>query len=78
MNRILVIGIERLIEISGMEWTFLTAPAGRHVRRKRRHFWGPQIRAGDIVRWPYLNAALFINSPERARISRRAQMAVRW
>jgi uncharacterized protein YbjT (DUF2867 family) len=21
-----------------------------------RHFWGPQIRAGDVVRWPYLNA----------------------
>jgi uncharacterized protein YbjT (DUF2867 family) len=19
-----------------------------------RHFWGPQIRAGDVVRWPYL------------------------
>jgi len=21
-----------------------------------RHFWGPHIRAGDVVRWPYLNA----------------------
>ncbi len=21
-----------------------------------RHFWGPQIRAGDVVRWPYLSA----------------------
>jgi uncharacterized protein YbjT (DUF2867 family) len=21
-----------------------------------RHFWGPQIRAGDVVRWPYLDA----------------------
>jgi hypothetical protein len=22
-----------------------------------RHFWGPQIRAGDVVRWPYLEWA---------------------
>jgi uncharacterized protein YbjT (DUF2867 family) len=22
-----------------------------------RHFWGPQIRAGGVVRWPYLNAS---------------------
>jgi uncharacterized protein YbjT (DUF2867 family) len=21
-----------------------------------RHFWGPQIRAGGIIRWPYLDA----------------------
>ncbi len=21
-----------------------------------RHFWGPQIRTGDVVRWPYLDA----------------------
>ena len=21
-----------------------------------RHFWGPQIRAGGVVRWPYLDA----------------------
>jgi uncharacterized protein YbjT (DUF2867 family) len=21
-----------------------------------RHFWGPQIRRGDVVRWPYLDA----------------------
>jgi uncharacterized protein YbjT (DUF2867 family) len=21
-----------------------------------RHFWGPSIRAGDVVRWPYLDA----------------------
>jgi uncharacterized protein YbjT (DUF2867 family) len=45
--------IERLIETSGMEWTFLRAGifAGNAL-----HFWGPQIRTGDVVRWPYLNA----------------------
>jgi uncharacterized protein YbjT (DUF2867 family) len=45
--------IERLIETSGLEWTFLRAGmfAGNAL-----HFWGPQIRAGDVVRWPYLDA----------------------
>ncbi len=45
--------IERLIETSGLEWTFLRPGmfAGNSVR-----FWGPQIRAGDVVRWPYLAA----------------------
>ena len=45
--------IERLIETSGMEWTFLRAGI---FAGNARHFWGPQIRAGDVVRWPYLNA----------------------
>src|SRR5438046_6321259 len=45
--------IERLIETSGMEWTFLRAGM---FAGNARHFWGPQIRAGDVVRWPYLNA----------------------
>ena len=43
--------IERLINVR-TEWT----PAGRHVRRNARHFWGPQIRTGEVVRWPYLDA----------------------
>jgi uncharacterized protein YbjT (DUF2867 family) len=45
--------IERLIETSGIEWTFLRAGifAGNAL-----HFWGPQIRAGDVVRWPYPDA----------------------
>jgi uncharacterized protein YbjT (DUF2867 family) len=45
--------IERLIETSGLQWTFLRAGmfAGNAA-----HFWGPQIRAGDVVRWPYLDA----------------------
>jgi uncharacterized protein YbjT (DUF2867 family) len=45
--------IERLIETSGMEWTFLRAGM---FAGNARHFWGPQIRAGDVVRWPYLDA----------------------
>ena len=45
--------IERLIETSGLEWTFLRAGM---FSGNAGHFWGPQIRAGDVVRWPYLNA----------------------
>jgi len=45
--------IERLIETSGVEWTFLRAGI---FAGNARHFWGPQIRTGDVVRWPYLNA----------------------
>ena len=45
--------IERLIETLGMEWTFLRAGM---FAGNARHFWGPQIRAGDVVRWPYLDA----------------------
>jgi len=45
--------IERLIEASGLEWTFLRAGM---FAGNARHFWGPQIRAGGVVRWPYLDA----------------------
>jgi uncharacterized protein YbjT (DUF2867 family) len=45
--------IERLIETSGLEWTFLRAGM---FAGNARHFWGPQIRAGGVVRWPYLDA----------------------
>lgn len=45
--------IERLIETSGMEWTFLRAGM---FAGNARHFWAPRIRAGDVVRWPYLDA----------------------
>jgi uncharacterized protein YbjT (DUF2867 family) len=46
-------GIERLIETSGLEWTFLRAGM---FAGNARHFWGAQIRTGDVVRWPYLDA----------------------
>jgi uncharacterized protein YbjT (DUF2867 family) len=45
--------IERMIETSGLEWTFLRAGM---FAGNARHFWGPQIRTGDLVRWPYLGA----------------------
>jgi uncharacterized protein YbjT (DUF2867 family) len=45
--------IERLIETSGLQWTFLRPGmfAGNALG-----WWGPQIRAGDVVRWPHLAA----------------------
>ena len=44
--------IERRIEGSGVEWTFLRPGmfAGNAL-----WWWAPQTRAGDIVRWPYLS-----------------------
>lgn len=50
----LLAGIERRIEDSGLQWTFLR-PA--MFASNALHWWGPQIRAGGLVRWPYLNAA---------------------
>lgn len=52
-SRVLFEGIERAIEASGIEWTYLRAGM---FALNARHFWGPQIRAGDVVRWPYLAA----------------------
>jgi uncharacterized protein YbjT (DUF2867 family) len=46
--------IERLIETSGVEWTFLRP--GIFAANALR-WWAPQIRAGTVVRWPYLSAA---------------------
>jgi uncharacterized protein YbjT (DUF2867 family) len=45
--------IELLIATSGLEWTFLRPGmlAGNGLV-----WWAPQIRAGDVVRWPYLAA----------------------
>lgn len=45
--------IERLIETSGLEWTFLRP--GMFAANALK-WWAPQIRAGDLVRWPYLAA----------------------
>src|SRR5205823_6238828 len=44
--------MEGLIANSGLEWTFLRPGmfAGNAVG-----WWAPQIRAGDAVRWPYLD-----------------------
>ncbi len=41
-------GLERLIEASGMRWTFLRP----HVFALNcRNWWAPQIRSGNVVRW---------------------------
>ncbi len=45
--------IERLIEASGVPWTFLRPGA---FAANALIWWAPQIRAGDIVRWPYPGA----------------------
>lgn len=43
--------IERLIETSKVQWTFLQPGM---FAANARYWWGPQIRAGDVVRWPFL------------------------
>ncbi|BDI30700.1 nucleotide-diphosphate-sugar epimerase [Capsulimonas corticalis] len=45
--------MERLVEQSGMEWTILR-PGSFAINTL---WWAPQIRAGDVVRWPYANAS---------------------
>jgi uncharacterized protein YbjT (DUF2867 family) len=45
--------VERTIESSGLEWTFLRPGM---FALDARGFWGSQIRAGNLVRWPYLDA----------------------
>jgi uncharacterized protein YbjT (DUF2867 family) len=51
--RVFGLHIEELIERSGLGWTFLRPGM---FAANSREFWGPQVRAGDSVRWPYLNA----------------------
>jgi uncharacterized protein YbjT (DUF2867 family) len=43
--------VERLIETSGLEWTFLRPGM---FASNALGWWAPQIRSGDVVRWPYL------------------------
>ena len=45
--------IERLIQASGLDWTFLRPGM---FAANARSWWAPQIRAGDVVRWPYAEA----------------------
>jgi uncharacterized protein YbjT (DUF2867 family) len=45
--------IERLIETSGLRWTFLRPGM---FAANARSWWAPQIRAGDLVRWPHAAA----------------------
>ena len=45
--------IERLIENSGLQWTFLRPGM---FAANALTWWAQQIRAGDVVRWPHLAA----------------------
>jgi uncharacterized protein YbjT (DUF2867 family) len=45
--------IEQLIETSGLQWTFLRPGM---FAANALSWWAPQIRAGDVVRWPHLAA----------------------
>ena len=51
--RVMFEQIERLIETSGIQWTFLRPGM---FAANALSWWAPQIRAGDTVRWPYLAA----------------------
>jgi uncharacterized protein YbjT (DUF2867 family) len=64
--------IERFIEASGVPWTFLRPGA---FALNAGMWWGPQIRAGDTVRWSYPGA---VTSPiHEADIAAVAVRAVR-
>jgi uncharacterized protein YbjT (DUF2867 family) len=45
--------VEQVIITSGLQWTFLRP--GMFAANALR-WWAPQIRAGDLVRWPYIAA----------------------
>jgi uncharacterized protein YbjT (DUF2867 family) len=49
--RAMVEQIERLIVTSGLQWTFLRPGM---FAANALGWWAPQIRASDVVRWPYL------------------------
>jgi uncharacterized protein YbjT (DUF2867 family) len=44
--------IERMIETSGLDYTFLRPGM---LASNSLYWWGGQIRAGGVIRWPYLN-----------------------
>ncbi len=52
---------ERLIETSGVQWIFLRPGA---FATNTQLWWAPQIRAGNVVRWPYADA---VTSPIHER-----------
>ena len=45
--------IERLIETSGLQWTFVRPGM---FAANALSWWLPQIRVGDVIRWPYADA----------------------
>jgi uncharacterized protein YbjT (DUF2867 family) len=52
-SRAVVEQIERLIETSGLQWTFLRPGM---FAANALSWWAPQIRSGDLVGWPHLAA----------------------
>jgi uncharacterized protein YbjT (DUF2867 family) len=50
--RLIAEEIERRIESSRLEWTFLRP---HMLASNALNWWAPQIRAGNVVRWPYLS-----------------------
>jgi uncharacterized protein YbjT (DUF2867 family) len=61
--------VERRIEASGLEWTFLR-PTGF---ASNTLIWADQIRHGDVVRWPYPDAARsLIDERDIAAVAARA------
>ena len=46
--------VESAIRKTGLEWTLLRPGA---FAANALNWWAPQLRAGDVVRWPYANAA---------------------
>src|SRR5215469_2425366 len=51
--KVLVGQIETMIESSGRQWTFLRPGM---FAANALLWWAPQIRSGDVVRWPHLDA----------------------
>lgn len=51
-SRIQTEQIEKMIETSGLDWTFLRPGM---LASNSLYWWARQICAGDIVRWPYLS-----------------------
>jgi len=54
-HRVMVEQIEQRIETSGVEWTFLRPGM---LAANAVGWWAPQIRVGDVVRWPYADVPI--------------------
>jgi len=62
--------IERAIAASGVRWTFLRPGA---FATNARSWWAPQIRLGNVVRWPFARAhAAPIHEADIAAVAVRA------
>ncbi|HEY3571474.1 MAG TPA: NAD(P)H-binding protein [Thermoanaerobaculia bacterium] len=65
--------IERRIAASGLQWTFLRPGM---FAANALSWWGPQIRSGDVVRWPYADVPTApIHERDVAAVAVRALLA---